>query len=227
MQEEGVTKFQAEHEVRALEARRYGDLCAELVAWRGILARLELVGQDPDRYGGAGYGNVSCRVGPFPGRTGARPFLISGTQTGGHPCMSLADHAVVSRYDIARNWVASAGLVRPSSESMTHGAIYDLGAQIRWVLHAHCPPLWRRARELRLPCTPEGVDYGTVEMAMSVKRLWRGTPLPEVRIFAMLGHDDGIVTFGRTASEAGEVLVTALARAYALDCLEAGQLCTT
>ena len=227
MQEEGVTKFSAVHETRALPARRYGKACAELVAWRGILARLELVGQDPARYGGAGYGNVSCRVPPYPGRPGARPFLISGTQTGGNPCMSLAEHAVVTRYDIAGNSVVSEGLSRPSSESMTHGAIYDLGGQIRWVLHAHCPPLWRRAQSLRIPCTPEGVDYGTVEMALCVKRLWRSSPLPELRIFAMLGHDDGIVTFGRTASEAGEVLVTALARAYTLDCEADGVLCTS
>ena len=208
MPEEGVTKFHADHEARALSGRRYGAACAELVAWRGILAQLELVGQDAARYGGAGYGNVSCRVAPFPGSPGARPFLISGTQTGGNACMSLAEHAVVTRYDIARNSVSSHGLARPSSESMTHGAIYDLGGQIRWVLHAHCPPLWSRAAELRLPCTPESVDYGTVEMARAVKGLWRATTLPQSRIFAMLGHEDGIVTFGKTAAEAGHVLVS-------------------
>jgi ribulose-5-phosphate 4-epimerase/fuculose-1-phosphate aldolase len=140
--------------------------------------------------------------------------------------MSLAEHAVVTRYDIGRNRVESHGLVKPSSESMTHGAIYDLGSQIRWVLHAHCPPLWQRAEALRLPCTPKSVDYGTVEMARAVQGLWRSTQLPECRIFAMLGHEDGIVTFGRTAGEAGERLVTALARAYALVCADNLELCT-
>src|SRR5438309_1011210 len=101
---EGVLHFEAEHETRALEERGYG------------------------------YGNVSARVGPLGdvGR-GQRRFLVTGTQTGGRQGVTLADFCLVERYDLARNRVTSRGLVPPSSESLTHGAIYDIAPTARVV----------------------------------------------------------------------------------------------
>src|SRR5262245_49933484 len=109
MYDEGVIKFSAEHTQVALAARTYGEVCARLIAWREILYQTGLVGQDPARYGGAGYGNVSGRVGALPGSPGERGFLITGTQTGGRACMSLDDFCVVSAYDDSRNRVRSTG----------------------------------------------------------------------------------------------------------------------
>jgi L-ribulose-5-phosphate 4-epimerase len=189
------------------------------------LARVGLVGQDPGRYGGAGYGNVSCRVGAPSAGTGARRFLITGTQTGGRACMSLDDFCVVERYDYGRNRVESVGPARPSSEAMTHGAVYDLSPAIRWVLHAHTPVLWRRARALRIPTTDPAVPYGTAAMALEVRRLFRASHLEAVRILAMGGHEDGVLVFGRTAAEAGTTLMDYLARAYEQQCREEGGLC--
>ena len=223
---EGVTKFSADHLARSLDVQRFGERGAALIAWREILVRLGLVGQDEARYDGAGFGNVSARIGPFPGRRGRRAFVITGTQTGGRRCMNLDAFCVVSAYDIDRNHVDSYGPVRPSSESMTHGAIYDLGPHIRFVLHAHCPVIWRQARALKLPTTANDVPYGTSEMAREVERLNRESRLSDTRILAMGGHEDGIVVFGRSVEEAGEVLLRALGRAYMKVCTEAGQLCT-
>ena len=42
----------------------------------------------------------------------------------------------------------------------------------------------------------------------------------------MGGHEDGIVAFGRTAEEAGEVMLRTLARAYEAACAEGGGLCS-
>ena len=54
-------------------------MLGNLNAWRQILYRLGLIGQDPHRYGGLGFGNVSIRL-----ESGnANSFIISGTQTGG------------------------------------------------------------------------------------------------------------------------------------------------
>ena len=132
--------------------------------------------------------------------------------------ISLDDLALVERYDFDRNRVSSRGRARPSSESMTHGAAYDLGPQVRCVLHAHSPVLWQRAQELRLPRTDPSVQYGTPEMAREVQRLYRGGLLAERRILAMAGHDDGILVFGRSLEEAGQVLLAWLARAYESEC---------
>ncbi len=224
--DEGAIKFAAEHRQQPLPARRFGAAACRLIAWREILARTGLVGQQPEAYGGFGYGNVSCRVGPPSGPRRRRAFLITGTQTSGQACMSLADFCVVEGCDPGRNRVSSVGPVMPSSESLTHGAIYDLGSHLRWVFHAHSPTIWRRAVALRLPTTDVRVAYGTPEMAREVERLWRATPLSDLGILAMGGHEDGIVAFGRSAEEAGEVMLRTLARAYETACAEGGGLCS-
>jgi len=79
---EGVIQFAVDHETRMLEERVFGEMALVLAAWRELLARLGLIGRDPSRYQGAGYGNVSARVGPFGdvGR-GQRRFLYHGHAT--------------------------------------------------------------------------------------------------------------------------------------------------
>lgn len=216
--DEGVIKFRAEHESAALPAYRYGELACKLVAWREIMAKTQLVGQDPARYGGAGFGNVSARVGAPTFARGKRGFLITGTQTGGKASIGLGDFCVVDAYDYRANRVRSSGPVLPSSEAMTHGAIYDLTPHIRVVLHAHSPVIWERAQAMRLPTTDPNVAYGTPEMAVEVQRLYRSTALPELRVLAMGGHEDGIIAFGHTCADAGHALISQLARAYELVC---------
>lgn len=223
--DEGAIKFSPRHRDGALSVRRYGELVARLIAWREILARTGLVGQEPGLYGGFGYGNVSVRVGAPAAPRRRRPFLISGTQTSGKACMTLADFCLVEACDVDHNTVESIGRVLPSSESLTHGAVYGLGSHIRWVLHSHSPTIWRRARQLNIPTTGADVAYGTPEMAREVERLYRETQLSTVRILAMGGHEDGIISFGRSAAEAGETTVAYLAKAYELQCREDGDLC--
>lgn len=215
---EGVIKFRMEHSERSLERVRYGELACKLIAWREIMAMTGLVGQDPQRYEGAGYGNVSGRIGPPSAALGRRSFLITGTQTSGHRCIGLESFAVVESYDYQSNSVVSRGTREPSSESMTHGAVYDLGPQIRCVLHAHSPTLWKAARELGLPTTDRDAPYGTPLMAAEVQRLYRTSALPERQILAMGGHEDGIIVFGRSPVEAGRTLLTWLARAHEATC---------
>jgi len=223
MSHEGVIQFEAGHERRDLESRRYGDLVCELIAWREIMALTGLVGQQPGRYEGAGYGNVSARVGPRSSAIGRRAFLITGSQTSGKRRIDLADFAVVDGYDYTANRVRSHGRVLPSSESMTHAAAYDASPLVRCVLHAHSPVLWQRRRSLGLPETDPSVPYGTPAMAAEVARLYRETVLPERQILAMGGHEDGILVFGRSPEDAGGILLRWLARAYGAACGEGGQ----
>jgi hypothetical protein len=225
MRHEGVIQFDVEHDECSLEPRRYADLACKLIAWREIMTRTGLVGRDPARYEGSGYGNISARIGPPGAAVGRRSFLITGTQTSGKSSIGLDDFSLVERFDLRRNRVRSRGRVQPSSESLTHGAAYDVSPSIRCVMHAHCPVLWRRAVQLRLPTTSPSVPYGTPEMALEVQRLYRETVLAERQILAMGGHEDGILVFGRSPEEAGEVLLRWLARAYETACGEGDGLC--
>lgn len=227
MRGEGVIKFEFEHSREPLDRGRYSDIVCPLIAWREILALTGLVGQDRRRYEGAGYGNVSVRVGRPGMSLGRRSFLITGTQTSGKRCIGLDDFCIVERYEFDSNHLVSRGPTPPSSESMTHGAVYDLGPHIRCVLHAHSPALWNRRRQLRLPETSPEVAYGTPAMAREVQRLYAAGIFAERRVLAMGGHEDGVVAFGRSPEDAGGALLTWLARAYELDCRPGAELCST
>lgn len=211
---EGILRFQIEHSTRPLDERTYGEVATALAAWREVMARLGVLGQDAIRYEGLGYGNASARVPPMGdvGR-GRRRFLVTGTQTGGRLRVGLEDFCLVEGYDIARNQVTSVGLVPPSSESLTHAAIYDIAPAARFVLHGHAPEIWRHAAALGVPVTRPEAANGTTAMALDVQRLYRESTFSSTGILAMGGHEDGVLVMGRTASEAGETLVRHLARA--------------
>ncbi len=186
---------------------------AELNAWRQILFRLGLVGRDPARYGGLGYGNVSLRLPPWDSPGDRRPFLVSGTQTGGLPDLGPGHYTTVLSCHPGENRIVASGPIRPSSEALTHGALYALDPSLRVVLHVHSPAIWRRAAELGIPLTSAEAAYGTPEMAAEVRRLFVDPAVRSGRLLAMGGHEDGLVAFGATAEEAGLPLVAALARA--------------
>lgn len=209
---EGVIKFATTHQSGPLP-RAAAELVGLLAGWRRILFDLELLGRDGERYQGAAFGNLSARLGPFPGERGARPFAITGTQTSGRRDLTAEDFCVVSAADVRRNHVTSHGPARPSSESMTHATVYDAAPTIRAVFHVHAPAIFRA--RLGLPETAPGVDYGTPAMAQEVARLWRSSSLPEGRVFIMRGHEDGVVSFGKNVDEAGGALIAVLARALA------------
>ena len=177
---------------------------AELDGWRSVLHRLGLVGQQPDRYEGLGYGNVSVRQ-----RHG---FIISGTQTGAAERLGAAGYTRVTACDPTYNHIEACGPLKPSSEALTHGAIYALDPRIAAVLHVHSPELWQN-NPLALPATPAGVGYGTPAMAAAVAALHVETDLPRRRLLVMGGHEDGIVAFGPSVADAGKTLVAALAAA--------------
>ena len=105
---EGVIKFQAEHRGASLSPRRFADALGALQGWRQVFFDLRLIGQDPTRYDGAGYGNRSVRVGAPSSPRGARHMLITGTQTGGKSELGHADYrahiaAVAREYKVYRS----------------------------------------------------------------------------------------------------------------------------
>ncbi len=205
---DGVIKFQMRYTGGpALPA----DQIRELNAWRRILVLLQVVGADPARYDGYGFGNISRRLEPWQAAGTCRRFVITGTQTGEVAHLTPDHYVVVEECYPAQNLTVACGPVRPSSESMTHGAVYALDSRIRWVMHGHSPQIWHAAARLGLPTTDAAVAYGTPQMSAEVARLWRSSDMRRRRIFAMGGHEDGFVTFGRTADEAGQVLLAALA----------------
>jgi len=188
---------------------------ADLNAWRKLLHKLGLIGEDPHRYGGVGFGNLSIRVPPFDVPPRARRFLITGTQTGGKPELSAADYSLVTHSDPERNRLVAEGPVAPSSEALTHGMVYELDERLRVVMHVHSPDIWRHADELGIAATSRRAAYGTPEMAAEVRQLLQ-TRAARGRILVMGGHEDGVISFGETADKAGRTLCDWLLKAFKL-----------
>ena len=200
MQEEGVTKFQLHWQAGDAPAPEF---IRELESWRTRLRAIGGIGADPRRYGSIGFGNLSRRC--------PEGFWITGTQTGELASLGPQHYSLVERWDIDANTVWACGPVAPSSESMSHAALYDLRPDIHWVFHAHLPELWKRAAELDLPRTPADVEYGTPAMAAAVRDIARHARLPV--LLSMTGHEDGILVAGQQADDCGETLLRAIARA--------------
>jgi len=204
---EGIIRFTLEF--AAAPALPHGEI-TEIEGLRQRLRGARVLGQDPDRYGGYGFGNVSRRLAPYGETPTARRYLITGTQTGVIPRLTGDHYAVVRECYPDENRVVAEGPVPPSSESLTHGIVYALDDSLRWVIHAHAPTLWREAALLRLPTTHPAAAQGTPEMSREVKRLFTETDVRAYKLFAMGGHEDGLVAFGRTAAEASEALFSKL-----------------
>ncbi|WP_291318041.1 class II aldolase/adducin family protein [Desulfuromonas sp.] len=168
---------------------------------------LQLIGQDSRRYGGFGFGNISCRH-----RTRQDPdaFIISGTQTGQFEELTPEHFATVLRCFPRENRVVAKGPVQPSSEAMTHATVYGHDPAIQFVIHAHSPQIWKNAEALGFPVTRPGIPYGTVEMTVEVARLLGNQFAGSSGIFSMGGHEDGIVAFGPSAGQAARLLIDAL-----------------
>lgn len=198
--EEGVTKFTLHWEHAA--APRQAEI-ATLLDWRDVLFARQLIGADPQRYGGIGFGNVSCRS--------PQGFLISATQTGALPTLATAHFCTVTDWNIAGNQIHARGPQAPSSEALSHAACYAAHPDIHWVFHVHSPVLWQAAERLGIAATPMDAEYGTPAMAEAISAIVRDARLP--LLLQMAGHEDGIIAAGQTAAQCGALLLEAVQRA--------------
>lgn len=207
---EGVTRYQLDY--------RPGELPSDADV-SGIFRGFDrcrgsgLIGQDPGRYDGYAYGNISVRAN--------RGFVISGTQTGGKPHLAHEDLAWVEDFDLTRNWLRATGPARPSSEAMTHGQIYRALPAVRAVIHVHSVPIWQQAGSLGLPLTAPGAAYGTPAMANEVRRLLASSS-GDAGVFVMGGHEDGVVAYASDMDSAGGLVLELLERANTLAAGQAG-----
>ena len=149
---------------------------------------------------GVGFGHVSVRDGRM------TSFYITGSTTGGLPDLPPTDCVRVVAFDFARNWLCYEGAAIPSSESLTHAAIYESHASTSAVIHCYDSVLWRTLLD-RAPTTSKAIAYGTPEMAYEIMRLFKVSDVRSGKILVMAGHEAGIVTFGEDLKDAFNVLM--------------------
>lgn len=167
---------------------------------RSGLWQRRLIGHDESA--NVGYGNISCRR----SRGG---FVISGTQTGYKEVLDGGDYVVIDAWDFVRNSVSCTGPCLPSSEALSHAALYqrpDVGG----VIHVHCRELWDELIQAEVLSTEEDIAYGSEALYQRLGELAgsvTGLPL----VIVTKGHQDGVFAAGADLAQAYEAIVGLLA----------------
>lgn len=169
------------------------DLFAEVNSVRTLLTERDLIGCYEN---GIGFGNISIRD-----SSDTRRFHITGSATGHIPVATKDEYSLVEFCDIENNALWCRGPAKASSESMSHAVIYETLPDVRCVIHVHNYDIWRKAID-QFPCTPEGAKYGTPEMAEAIAELIKEENMINTGVIIMKGHEEGIITFGRSPDEA-------------------------
>jgi len=177
---------------------------AELNAYRRKLLDLHLIGVDPN---GIGFGNMSVRDGA------TDKLYITGSATGGIHELTLTNCAKVVACDFGKNQVRYEGAAIPSSESLTHAAIYESDATAGAIVHCHCSKLWAAVLN-EAPTTSKAAEYGTPEMANEIMQLFTRTNVQSRKIVITAGHEGGMLTFGKDLEEAFAVLMRERKKIY-------------
>lgn len=210
---EGVIKYRLHFTEQGIKLVR--PELAHLNQARSDMLQAQLIGCDPARYDGLGFGNLSIRQGA------SRQFVISATQTGHLSQLDMNDLAEVTACDASSNQLWARGLAQPSSEAMTHAVIYQSCAWVRAVVHVHSPDIWYHGARLALPETAATIPYGTPAMAAAVAQLVtrcaaKAQAHEPARVFVMQGHQDGVVALGASLRACTERLLAlqALAQSF-------------
>ena len=194
--DEGYIKFNG-HWIRAEPLPTV--LLEGLNAWRQKLHELGLVGMYDD---GIGFGNLSIR---HPGKG----FIITGSATGGLQSLDEQHYVLVSDYNLQQNSLVCKGPIMASSESLSHAVIYEASPATRAIIHVHHKEMWARLMD-QVPTTRPDVSYGTPAMAREILRLFSESELEKEKILVMGGHPEGILAFGHSLDEAGNLLLRLL-----------------
>lgn len=194
---EGVIKFKYNLKMApAIEEQFY----IKLEKWRAILYKMNFIGEYPSEK--IGFGNLSQRI-----ISGEDTFIITGTQTGKYPHLDGTKYTKVVKCDIAKMTMDAIGPIAPSSESLTHHGIYNFNSNINAIFHVHHHDLWNYMLNNKFDKTAKNIQYGTTEMAQAVNSCIKNK---NNGIFAMAGHQDGIISYGTTPQEAGKILLDTL-----------------
>ncbi len=151
--------------------------------------------------GGVSFGNVSKR-------RGDNEFIISASNTGSRRVLTPEDFVIIYKTDFERNLVEYSGASPPSSETLTHSAVYLALPKVSFVVHFHNKDIWQALVDL-CPTTPKQYQYGTPELAKSVYDLCFKYQNYE-GIIILGGHFEGIVAFAGNVERLEKIIINLL-----------------
>jgi hypothetical protein len=127
---------------------------------------------------------------------------------------------LVEDCSLVDNFIRARGPLPPSSEALTHAALYQASDAVQSVIHVHSPLLWERASKLGFMLAAEEATYGTPAMAQVVADLVQNKIDKEHSaqgVIAMLGHRDGIIAYGDDVEAVGTLLMESVKQAHDFD----------
>ncbi len=193
MRDEGYIKFVLDFKQEKLP---YDITIGKINNLRTKLHQQKLIGVYLD---GIGFGNISYRL-------EGDSFLITGSATGKDEKIDASCYSIVDDYDIEKNWLHCIGPVRASSESLSHGALYQANKEINSVIHIHDLTLWEwMMSQEGYAKTPVDAAFGTPEMAHSIQEIARKGKVP-FGVMVMGGHKEGVIAYGVTPQDSYDAL---------------------
>ena len=199
VEREGVIQFTCQQTARLPD---YPEALIQLAnTWRSLMLKKGWIGQTPGRYQGLGFGNLSLG---FSCPRYPHAFLITASQTGHLPVLPATYWTRVVDASLAENRVLAEGSYPPSSEAMSHAALYQARADIQAVIHIHSPELWEKAQHQGVACTAAEIPYGTPQMAEALAHQAQASS----GLVVMLGHQDGLLAWGPNLEAAARLLAS-------------------
>jgi ribulose-5-phosphate 4-epimerase/fuculose-1-phosphate aldolase len=192
--DEGVIKFNYNLKLsKPLESSEYIDL----EKWRVIFFKMKLIGEYQKEK--VGYGNLSKKINPQ-----SDQFIITGTQTGKYPNLTGSQYTQILKCNLKKMSVEVKGPIAPSSETLTHHAIYSTSNQINAIFHIHDSILWKYMIKEEMEATSTNVSYGTEKMGEEALKCIANK---NSGIFVMKGHQDGVIAYGSSCEQAGKIIL--------------------
>ncbi len=189
MAQEGIIKFNYELTPAKLIGSQF---VKDINQCRSNLIKYGLIGVNQ---AGESYGNISVRF-------NQNEFIITASQTGSYQTLESQQLVVIKKCIFEDNKVLAAGEFKPSSESLTHGAVYSSDRRIKAVIHVHSLFLWQHLLNNHFPSTPQSAQYGSLELANAIIELFKDSRVFSQKIFVMAGHREGVVSFVKNLTEA-------------------------
>ncbi|MGQ9818544.1 MAG: class II aldolase/adducin family protein [Candidatus Kapaibacteriales bacterium] len=190
---EGIIKFSYEFVSKRIPSQK---ITEELNKIRQKFWEMKLVGVGEN---GISYGNISQRL-------SNNSFLITASQVGFKKILVESDYVVIQKADIKLNRVWVKGIKPPSSESLTHYAVYLANPLAFFVIHFHHRNLWKRLAG-KAPTTSFNADFGTKELASSIFESIINLEPRERGLVVLGGHKDGLIAYSSNAEGLLELVI--------------------
>jgi ribulose-5-phosphate 4-epimerase/fuculose-1-phosphate aldolase len=192
--EEGYIKYQCNW-IKEQVIKR--DQIHDINKWRSMLMMKGFIGMYDN---GIGFGNISMRM-------HEHTFMISGSATGRIKELTADHYALVTDFNLSHNQLTCKGITTASSESLTHAAIYACSNDTNAVVHIHHKEKWSSLLQ-HAATTDPSIAYGTPEMAFAIQNLIKEDKVGPNKIIVMGGHEEGLISFGKTLEEAAMAFLT-------------------